>query len=133
MSVYLKNSNSAVRYWGATGLLILKEEARPAIPALTEATKDKSGAVATLAAEALYELGDKELAKQTFLNILKDTTTYDIVDQNFVLCTIDGLNEDSPEIIAAVKQLSKELNMTKEGLASYTYRYVQYLYEKWGL
>ena len=43
---YLKNNNSAIRYWEATGLLILKDDARPAISALKEASGDKSGAVA---------------------------------------------------------------------------------------
>jgi N-sulfoglucosamine sulfohydrolase len=38
---YLKNSDSAIRYWGATGLLILKEDARPAIPDLMEALNDE--------------------------------------------------------------------------------------------
>ena len=51
---YLQDESSAVRYWGATGLLVLKDAAQPAIPALKQATGDESGAVATLAAETLY-------------------------------------------------------------------------------
>ncbi|HUX56470.1 MAG TPA: sulfatase [Bacteroidales bacterium] len=133
LTEYLKDSNSAIRYWGATGLLILKDDARPAIGALREATKDNSGAVAVLAAEALYGLGEKELAKKTYINILKDTLTYDFNDQNFALNSIDALNEDSPELKTAIKQLYKNLGATKAGLASYTYRSVQWLYEKWNM
>jgi N-sulfoglucosamine sulfohydrolase len=37
---YLKSENSAIRYWGATGLLILKDAAKPAISALKVAAYD---------------------------------------------------------------------------------------------
>jgi hypothetical protein len=56
---YLKNEHSGIRYWGVTGLLILKDKAVSAIPALKEASYDRAGSVATLAAEALYNLGEK--------------------------------------------------------------------------
>ena len=130
--LYLKSSNSAIRYWGATGLLILKNDALPAISELKEATGDKSGAVATLAAEALFGLGEKDLARKVYTRILQDTVTYDMNDQNFALNSIDAMNDSSPELIAAVQQLSKELGSTPEGLASYPYRTIEWLFKKWG-
>jgi len=90
---YLSNDHSAMRYWGATGILILKDAARPAIPALEKAGGDESGAVATLAAEALYGLGEKEAAIQAYVNLLQDTTDYDMADRNFALNSIDAIND----------------------------------------
>lgn len=130
---YLKNSNSAIRYWGATGLLILKNDAKPAISALKEASTDKSGAVATLIAEALYGLGEKELARGIYIRIVKDTVTYDMNERNFALNSIDAVNENSPEMKAIVQQLFKELGSSSMGLASYTYRTAEWLLSKWGI
>jgi arylsulfatase A-like enzyme len=130
---YLNNNNSAIRYWGATGLLILKNDAKPAISDLKEASIDKSGAVATLIAEALYGLGEKELARGIYIRILQDTVTYDMNDRNFTLNSIDAMNDNNTELIAAVQQLFKELGSTPEGLASYPYRTAEWLLKKWGI
>ena len=130
---YLKNNNSAIRYWGATGLLILKKDAKPAIPALKEASTDKSGAVATLVAEALYGLGEKELAREIYTRILQDTKNYDMNDRNFALNSIDAVNDNSPELKAAVQQLFKEKDPSAKGLASYSILMTEWLLKKWGI
>lgn len=105
--------------------------AKPAIPALKEVSRDKSGAVATFAAEAFYGLGEKELSREIYIRILQDTVTYDMNDQNFALNSIDAMNDNNPELIAAVQQLFKELGSTPEGLASYPYRTAEWLFKKW--
>ena len=131
---YLKNQNSAIRYWGATGLLILKNDARPAINELKEASKDKSGAVATLAAEALYGLGEKSTSANAYINILQDTLNYDMTDRNFALNSIDAINMTSEEVIAAVKTLYNEQGRKATGFARYNYYDVlmsEYLLKKW--
>jgi arylsulfatase A-like enzyme len=130
---YLKNNNSAIRYWGATGLLILKNDARPAISALKEASTDKSGAVATLVAEALYGLGEKELARGIYTRILEDAVTYDVNDRIFALNSIDAVNDNSPELISAVQQLFKEQDPSAKGLASYSVLMTEWLLKKWGI
>ena len=56
----LKEKKSAVRYWAASGLLILGDQARPAIPHLQEALNDHSGNIRIIAAEALCNLGHVE-------------------------------------------------------------------------
>ncbi|MCL4481053.1 MAG: sulfatase [Bacteroidetes bacterium] len=131
--LYLKNNNSAIRYWGATGLLILKNSARAAIPALKEASADKSGAVATLVAEALYGLGEKELARKIYTRILKDPVTYDMNDRTFALNSIDAVNDNSPELKSAVQQLFKEQDPSAKGLASYSVLMTEWLLKKWGI
>lgn len=130
---YLNSSNSAIRYWGTTGLLILKEKAGPAIPDLIEASNDKSGAVATLAAEALYGLGEKKLAREKYIRILTDTITYDLSDQNFALNSIDAIDDTSPILQTIVKQLYNKLESTPAGLGSYNYRSAEWLVKKWGM
>jgi N-sulfoglucosamine sulfohydrolase len=121
---YLQDESSAVRYWGATGLLVLKDAAQPAIPALKQATGDESGAVATLAAETLYRLGERELALATYIRLL-DKDNSDEFSRTFTLNSIDAINESSPELKAAV------LEMMDEGYSGYDARIGSYLLEKW--
>jgi N-sulfoglucosamine sulfohydrolase len=133
---YLKDDNSAMRYWGVTGLLILKESAKPAIQDLLEAAHDKSGAVATLVAETLYGLGEKEAAIKGYENILQDTTSYDMTDRNFALNSIDAINDDSPELIDCVKNLYNQQSQGITGFMRYNVYDVlmsEYLLKKWGV
>jgi len=39
---YLKNKDSAIRYWRTTGILIYKDKAKPAFQAIKAATNDES-------------------------------------------------------------------------------------------
>ncbi len=64
---YLNSDESAVRYWGASGLLILGGKAAPAINELKAATTDESANVVSVAAEAFYNLGEKKIAKKSLL------------------------------------------------------------------
>ena len=57
---FLQSDESAVRYWGASGLLVLGEDAAPAIESLKAAAEDKSPNVVSVAAEALYKLNEKK-------------------------------------------------------------------------
>ena len=136
----LKSDNSAIRYWGVTGLLILKDEARPAIPALKEAAHDRAGSVAILAAETLYGLGEKEEALKAYINILQDRVKYDYADRNFTLVSIDIIHELSPEIatpelIDAVRSLVQYRtdNPIPGSVAGYEMRTAPYLLQKWGV
>jgi N-sulfoglucosamine sulfohydrolase len=132
---YLNHEHSAMRYWGVTGILILKDAARPAIPALKRVAADESGAVATLAAEALYGLGEKDAAVQAYVNLLQDTTTYAMTDRNFALNSIDAINDQSPEIVSAVQKLYDEKGESAQGFARYSvYDFLmsEYLLKKWG-
>jgi len=107
---YLSHENSAMRYWGATGLLLLKEEARPAMEALIEASRDEAGAVATIAAETLYQLGEVEKATGAYAQILEDRENYELIDRYFALGSIDALNDVDASLIEVVQNLHDELN-----------------------
>jgi arylsulfatase A-like enzyme len=123
LTEYLKNSESAIRYWGATGLLILGEKAAPVKEELFLALEDDSPNVRVIAAEALYHLGEREIAANTLLNVLgypEDKA------KCHALNAIVYLGLDDPDIRDAVSRLSSEKEYT------YSLRIVGYLLEKWG-
>ena len=144
---YLHDENSAVRYWGATGLLVLKDAAKPAIDELKKAANDPSVAVATLAAEALYLLGDEETADKTYAKYL-NMNECGLYGRVFVLNSIDAVNNSSPEIKISVQKLIDDLNVEYEkthpanqrrqmpsfmpqGYAGDDMKVAKYLVEKW--
>ncbi|MCA1758490.1 MAG: sulfatase-like hydrolase/transferase, partial [Bacteroidales bacterium] len=125
---YLKSDESAVRYWGATGLLILGDEAVSAIDDLKAATNDKSANVVSTAAEALYNLGETEIAKKALLVVLEDKNEF---ARCHALNVIDCINEASPEMIAGVvKMINNAESNTRN---KYDMRSAKWLIEKWGL
>ncbi len=125
---FLKSDDSAVRYWGATGLLILGEDALPAIEELKAATSDESANVVAVAAEALYNLGEKETAKNALLSVLKNPNE---MARCHALNVIDCIGENSPEMVQGVAEMVK----TAEKLSreQYDLRGAKWLFEKWDL
>ena len=128
LQAYLKDDESAVRYWGASGLLILGEKAEPAIEDLKTACNDNSANVVSVAAEALYILGEKEAAKTALLSVLKN-------DNEFARChalnVIDCIEESSPEIQKGViNMISTATSKTRN---KYDMRAGKWLIEKWEL
>ncbi|NQU88213.1 MAG: sulfatase, partial [Mariniphaga sp.] len=128
LSSYLNNNESAIRYWGATGLLILGENAKEALPELIIATNDPSGNVAVVAAEAIYNLGEKEAGKKALLNVLNNPSEY---ARCHALNAIDCINEKSPEIIEGVINLVNSSGDRSKN--AYDLRASKWLIEKWGL
>lgn len=123
---FLKDEDRSVRYWGVTGLLILGEKAAPAIEELRQAVQDQSGAVAIAAAEALYNMGEKDIARSTLLKQLKSP-------DEFVRCqalnTVDCIDEKSTEIIRGVTELMTDTVNGSED--TYDRRAAKWLGEKW--
>lgn len=123
---YLNSDESAVRYWGATGLLILGDEARPAIENLSESLHDESPNVVVVAAEALYNLGEQDVAKKALLDVLDDSNIY---ARCHALNAIDCLEEKSPDLVNGVVQMMNakpEMNRDR-----YDLRAARWLMEKW--
>jgi hypothetical protein len=137
---YLKNNDSAIRYWGATGLLTHIENAEPALQALQNLAGEEASATATLVAEALVLLGDKETANKIYTRIMTDES-YELLDRNFVLNSIDALDFRTPEIEAAVMSCYEKNKEFAEGNSKSNYldpvlydsRMSEYLLKKWGL
>ncbi len=125
---FLKDDESAIRYWGATGLLMLKNDAAPAIPELKEALNDESANVVVVAAEALYNLGEKERAKEALLQVLQNPNEF---ARCHALNAIDCIEEKNPEVIDGVVGMIKRApEMTR---TRYDLRAAKWLFEKWGL
>jgi N-sulfoglucosamine sulfohydrolase len=131
---YLVHQNAGIRYWGVTGLLIRKEKARDAIPALKKAGYDPSAAVSALAAETLYGLGEQETAFQIYTRILQDTVLFDMTDRNFALNSIDAINGKSPSLEAEVRILYDRKKPDMKGFARYNHYdgiMSEWLLKKW--
>jgi len=125
---YLKSEESAIRYWGATGLLILGDEAAPAKGDLLAALNDKSANVVIVSAEALYNLGEEEAAKNALLSVLENPNEF---ARAHALNTIDCIEEKSQEMIDGVINMIKTSpQMTRN---RYDLRAARWLVEKWGL
>ena len=128
LEAYLKNEESAVRYWGATGLLILGEKASVAVESLKAATNDESANVKAMAAEALYNLGEKEMARKALVSVLETSNEF---GRCHALNVIDCIDEKSPEMIAGVIDMIKRAESTTRN--KYDMRAAKWLIEKWGL
>ena len=125
---YLQSNESAVRYWGATGLLILGEKAMPALNDLKNAITDSSANVVVVAAEALYKLGETEIAKNALINILNHSNEF---ARCHALNVIDCTEDASPEIVEATVNMIKRLPEMNRN--RYDLRAARWLVEKWGL
>ncbi|MBN1984653.1 MAG: sulfatase-like hydrolase/transferase [Prolixibacteraceae bacterium] len=125
---YLNDEESAVRYWGATGLLMLGDAALPARQELEKALGDESPNVAVVAAEALYKLGEKEKGRKTLLGVLEHENPF---ARCHALNAIDGTGDDSREVVQGVIGMIKKMpDMDRN---RYDLRAARGLIEKWGL
>ncbi|MEL7585339.1 MAG: sulfatase [Prolixibacteraceae bacterium] len=100
----LKSNYAPVRYWGATGLLLLGGKAGPVKKEIEKAINDSSANVTIVLAETLYGLGEKEQGKKGLLAALKSPNSFARVHAFNV---IDEVDENSPEIQQAVIQSLK--------------------------
>ncbi len=66
----LNHDDSAVRYWGIQGLLLLGEDAEPALQEIGEAAFDDSWNVSVIGAEILYRMGMKAESIEAFHRVV---------------------------------------------------------------
>lgn len=128
LKLFLKSDESAVRYWGATGLLMLGKNAAPAIEELKVATNDESANVVAVAAEILYNLGEKEVATSALLSVIENPNEF---ARCYALNVIDCIDDKSPEIVEGVVNLLQ--NTETISRQKYDIRAAKGLLEKWGL
>ena len=132
---YLKNDDSAIRYWGVTGLLAHLEHSEPALPVLQKLAGEEASATATLVAEALFQLGDRETANKIYTRILTDES-YDLSDRNFALNSLDAIEFRTPEIEASLKAIYQSNIEILSGFGRYSQydaSMSDYLLRNWGL
>jgi uncharacterized sulfatase len=103
----LKDADSAVRYWGALGLLMRGESAVTAnVAALQPALQDESPAVRIVAAQALAEHGPAAVREQT----VKTLASLASPEQNGVLVSMSAL--------AAIEALGEKAATLHEAIAT---------------
>ena len=122
---YLKSPDSAVRYWAATGLLLLKEKTNQVIPVLKTALKDESGNIRIIAAEGLYDTEYKDLS----IEILKEELDSEnelirVYALNVIDCLDIGPEVFEDEVLALLKGKNPEDN-------TYYLRSSRELLKKW--
>jgi len=89
----LGHDDSAIRYWGIQGLLMLREDAGPALGEIGEAAFDDSWNVSVVAAEILYRMGMKARSIKAYQRLLD--CDQDMI-RTLALGSIDDFN-GSPE------------------------------------
>jgi len=124
---WLQSDESILRYWAATGLLILKDHAKSAMPQLTKALDDPSPDVAIVAAEALYHLGEKEISINVLLKALEHP---DIFVRTHALNALECIGEKTPKVIKAITDLDEKSKGDNNGMR-YDLRMTKWLKEKW--
>lgn len=127
-SKMLKNDYAPIRYWGATGLLILGQKAQPALNEIMVTLNDSMADVAAVAAEVAYNLGKKEQATKTLLKLLSNDNEMVRVR---ALNVIDAIDDNTTNTRQAVINILKNINKKKK--QSYDERLAEWLNSKWGL
>jgi arylsulfatase A-like enzyme len=127
LTEYLKSNNRIIRYWAATGLLILGKDAESSVDHLTTALQDPSPDVTIVAAEALYRLGQRQKSVETLLTALENPN---VSVRTFALNIIDNLDERSPRVRQAVEKLGKKSKDDKNP-ERHDLRMVNWLATKW--
>lgn len=125
----LQHENELIRYWTATGLLILGEDAQPVRDDLALALQDSSTSVALVAAEAVYNLGSEQQALTVVVKALEDPNPY---IRTQALNILDYTNEFSPEIQQALFAMVKRFE-TIQSPDRYDLRVVDWLLDKHGV
>ncbi len=94
-----------IRYWGATGCLILQDKAEPAKAKLKALLKDDWNDIRVVASEALGYLGETELALKTLMPIAKSEKEYDALA---ALNTFDFMYQAGHVSLEQIKKLAKD-------------------------
>lgn len=98
---YLRHKDPAIRYWGATGLLILGQEAAYAANSLKAVLNDGFPSVRIVVAEALHHLGEREIAEKALLEeVLKGGFV-----STFAINALDAIDINSAAAKAVVQQV----------------------------
>jgi N-sulfoglucosamine sulfohydrolase len=123
-----RSGNSAIRYWGVSGLLMLGEHSRNAMPVLIKAIDDPSPNVSIVASEVLYLLGEKDKGRMGLIRALGSPNAF---VRTHALNTIDCVEDNTDEMRSAVfKMITGEDELSNQ---EYDHRAARTLLVKWNL
>lgn len=93
LTVGANDPHPVIRYWAATGFLVLRQSALSAKSDVSRLTEDESLDVRVVAAEAIAHLGEVDKAMETLSHILRHGNNYEILAaQNAIeYLWVDGL------------------------------------------
>ncbi len=127
LQLMLENDDSAIRYWGIYGLLLLGEDASPALPEIGEAAFDESWNVSVVGAEILYRQGMKARSIEAFQRLLN--CDQDMI-RTMALASIDNIGGTAEEFLDICKSIPG--NYERPG-NQYDVRAYKGLVIKWGI
>ena len=129
LSALLKEEDSAIRYWGIQGLLLLGEEARGRLPEISKAAEDDSWNVRVLAAEALYLLGETGPAVNAYRSVLQSDP---MMARTHALNSIDYVDAPRELFLGDCIRILGNYESLDRG-DQYDARMIRWLFEKWGV
>ncbi|WP_215224976.1 sulfatase family protein [Echinicola shivajiensis] len=123
----LKSDDAVLRYWGAVGMLISDQQAKPKVKKILGLLPDNSDEVTAVLSECLYNCGYKEEG----LKYLKK-----VVNSPYLFARVQALNSIDIQGVPRV-MIEEEINEMKEKYKHekenrYDLRVVEWLEEKWG-
>jgi tetratricopeptide (TPR) repeat protein len=121
----LHNDDSAIRYWGVQGMLMLGEDARPALQEIGEAAFDNSWNVSVVAAEILYRMGMKAKAIKAYARLLD--CDQDMI-RTLALGSINDINGSPDEFLDICKGVPSKY---EKPAYQYDVRAYEGLLKKW--
>lgn len=108
----LEDPHPVIRYWAATGCLILGESAAMAKARLRGRLGDEWADVRVVAAEAIAHLGETEAAVKTIAEVLQTGNLYEVLTaQN----TLDYLLQAGHVTLAVAQALVRDLSLSEPG------------------
>lgn len=109
LAALLKHENAVIRYWAATGLVVLGAAALPAQAALADAlASGASSAVRIAAAEALAAIGDEATALPVLEQAIASNKP--IPERLMALNALDALDERAHPVLPAIKAIVDDEN-----------------------
>jgi len=123
----LEDDDSAIRYWGAQGMLILGNKAQAGLEQVKEAAFDSSWNVSVAAAELLYILNEKGLAREALKRVLACDQP---MARTCALNCIDVIGEGPEEFLQPCQDI---LDAYEVADRQYDLRLIQWLFKKWNI
>jgi arylsulfatase A-like enzyme len=117
----MDDAHPVIRYWAATGCLVLKEKAARAKPNLRALLDDPVADVRVVAAEALSHLGEIERATQTLAEVLDTGNEYEI------LAAITALELFARSNLLPAERVRQLVKEKPPGVAARVYDWIQSL------
>ncbi|MEM9444007.1 MAG: sulfatase-like hydrolase/transferase [Verrucomicrobiota bacterium] len=125
---FLNDRDAGIRYWGATGCVMLKENANPAEDALKKCLEDPSHEVRGFAAWSLFNLGEKDLALKALQKMVIEPSYTKLHTLNI----LDYMGEEAKPVVSALKDF--DWSNYEDALdPKYTARMAITLFESHGL